>query len=503
MSFRKTLLISLSLFTFILFARTLAYPAQMRKLVVFYSTTCNKCLKINRELIPEIEKKFKGSLEIDYRDISDIENYKLLLGLEEKYSVKIENTLPVFYMEGSFLSAEAQLENRLEWFINEALKKTPVEKEELPRADLISRFNNFRPFAIVGAGLIDGINPCAFTVIVFFVSFLALQRYRRREIAAVGLSFIFAVFLTYILVGLGLFGFLYRVKGFWLVSKILNLGIGFLCFILGALALYDLFIFLKTKKTEGLTLQLPQAWKERIHRILGAHYRKAKTQEGAVTRKGIMGLLLSALLTGFLVSIIEAVCTGQVYLPTLIFILKTTPLKLQAAGYILLYNVMFILPLFIIFLLALWGVASEQFSGFLKKNLAAIKIIMAALFFSLGVLLIYTQAPSAVRERETIEESGEWDFGAVQEGSIQKHFFALRNNTLKTINIKEVSSSCGCTITKVKKRVLAPGELTTIEVSFNSKGYSGPVQQYVYVHTDSLDNPIIRFIIKANVNSRK
>jgi hypothetical protein len=172
---------------------------------------------------------------------------------------------------------------------------------------------------------------------------------------------------------------------------------------------------------------------------------------------------------------------------------------LQAAGYILLYNVMFILPLFIIFLLALWGVTSEQFSGFLKKNLAAIKIIMAALFFSLGVLLVYTQAPFAVRERETIEESREWDFGSVQEGLTLKYIFALRNNTLKTLNIKAISSSCGCTISKIRKRVLVPGELTTIEVSFNSKGYSGPVQQYVYVHTDNLDNPIIRFIIKANV----
>ena len=62
-----------------------------------------------------------------------------------------------------------------------------------------------------------------------------------------------------------------------------------------------------------------------------------------------------------------------------------------------------------------------------------------------------------------------------------------------------MSTSCGCTATKIKDKELAPGASTAIEVQFNSKGYSGQAQQYVYVHTDSLDKPIIRFIIKAQV----
>ncbi len=497
---RKTLFIYLSLLALILCIHARGYALDLRKLIVFYSHTCQKCLQLNQELMPQIEKKFQGSVKVDYRDITDIENYKLLLGLKEKYSAKIENNLPVFYMEGSFLSAEGQLSNRLEWFISEALKKPPADKEKLPGVDLVLRFKNFRPLAITGAGLIDGINPCAFTVIVFFVSFLALQKYRRREIAAVGAAFIFSVFLTYILIGLGLFGFLYRIKGFWLVSRMLNLAVGLLCFILGGLALRDLFVFLKTGKTENLTLQLPDSWKERIHRILGAHYRKTKNQEGEPGAKGLPGLLVSALVTGFLVSIIEAVCTGQVYLPTLIFILKTTPLKLQAGFYILLYNIMFIAPLCVIFLLALLGVTSGQFSGFLRKHLVSIKALMAILFFCLGVSLVYSQSAAKVLPAQySQEENLVWDFGQVKEGSISRHVFSLRNNPGNTLNIKEVSSSCGCTISKVRRRVLAPGEATSIEVSFNSKGYSAGTQQYVYVHTDSLDNPIIRFIIKANV----
>jgi len=118
------------------------------------------------------------------------------------------------------------------------------------------------------------------------------------------------------------------------------------------------------------------------------------------------------------------------------------------------------------------------------------------------------------REKET-SDSYTWDFGRVKEGEVLRHNFRLKNDSGKTMNIKDVTTSCGCTASEVKKKKLLPGESTLIEVKFNSKGYSGLVQQYVYVHTDNLDTstplsingernqtidkPIIRFIIKADV----
>ncbi len=96
-----------------------------------------------------------------------------------------------------------------------------------------------------------------------------------------------------------------------------------------------------------------------------------------------------------------------------------------------------------------------------------------------------------------------WDFGQVKEGEVLEHTFVLKNESEKTLTIKEVNTSCGCTTSKLEKKVLLPGESAEIEVKFNTKGYSGLTQQYVYVHTDSLDKPIIRFIIKAEVMKSK
>lgn len=92
-----------------------------------------------------------------------------------------------------------------------------------------------------------------------------------------------------------------------------------------------------------------------------------------------------------------------------------------------------------------------------------------------------------------------WDFGQVKAGEVVKHRFSLKNDTAKTMNIKGTYTSCGCTASTAGKKTLYPGESTFLEVNFNSTGYLGAVQQFVYVNTDSLDKPVLRFIIKAEV----
>jgi cytochrome c biogenesis protein CcdA len=372
----------------------LAYSADESRdlpvLVMFYSPGCHRCIKAKQEYLPPITEKFKDRVIFQYRDLNNVENYKLFLAIEEAVKTKVDPELPIFYFEGHFLNGTADLANGLEPFILENLNTSKFRLRALPSVDLVARFKAIKPLVVANAGLIDGINPCAFTVMVFFISFLALQGYRKVDIIAIGIAFIASVFLTYLLVGAGLFAFLYRLeKSFWLASKIFNISIGAFSLALGGFALYDFWKFKRTGKTEGLTLKLPDAVKNQIHKVIGFHYRKAKATGAAEERMGIPRLVLSAFITGFLVSILEAVCTGQTYIPTITFVLKTAPHKTQAFLYLVLYNVMFIVPLLAIFILALFGFTSEQFSRTLKKHLLTIKLLMAAVFISFGVFLIW------------------------------------------------------------------------------------------------------------------
>jgi hypothetical protein len=363
-----------------------AYSQEVHKLIVFSSPTCHECLKVKNEVMPEIEKEFKDMIQIEYRDISNIDNYTFLLDLIEKHKAQVKIDLPVFYFAGKFLTAREGTRDNLVGLIAGSLER-PYKVKEALAVDLLKRFRSFKPLTIISAGLADGINPCAFTVIVFFISFLALQGYQRRELIFIGFSFIFAVFLTYILLGIGIFNFLYRLKGIWIIIKTVNISVGVFSIILGGLSIYDFLKFKKTAKTEDLILQLPETIKKRIHSLIGIFYRKSK--DARDVKPHILRLILSAFITGFLVSLLEAGCTGQLYLPTIAFVLKISQLKLQALGYLILYNIMFIAPLLIIFLFALLGVTSGQFSKFLKQHLAVVKLIMAVIFFAFGFFLIW------------------------------------------------------------------------------------------------------------------
>jgi len=90
------------------------------------------------------------------------------------------------------------------------------------------------------------------------------------------------------------------------------------------------------------------------------------------------------------ISILELACTGQVYLPTIIFVSSLPELKLRAIFYLVLYNLLFILPLIVVFVLAYFGTTSKELTRFLQKHAAAVKLGLAVLFFVLAVWLLFS-----------------------------------------------------------------------------------------------------------------
>lgn len=128
-----------------------------------------------------------------------------------------------------------------------------------------------------------------------------------------------------------------------------------------------------------------------------------------------------------------------------------------------------------------------------------LRIFLCFFFLSLPLEGCYSQEQQGVESSKEDDGKYTWDFGKVKEGETATHTFILENGSNKDIRIKDVTSSCGCTASDLSTKIIFPGEEAKIGVRFNSKGYSGQVKQYVYVHTDDPINPIVRFIIKADV----
>lgn len=371
-------------------AAAFAQQAKSRlKVLFFFSQSCHICHEVREEILVPLERRFAGRVEMEYRDIAEVDNYRLLLGLKNERNPGGDVRVPSVAVADLLLTGKEAISGRLEQALELELSHPFLRQTRMVYADLVKHFQAFTPLTVVGAGLVDGINPCAFTVIIFFISFLAVQGYSRRELAVIGGGFVFAVFLTYFAVGLGLFSVFYGFKAVWLLRRVFNIVIGVFTLVLGAVSLADIYRYKKSGAFTDVALQLPKAVKEQIHKVIGLHYRRSRQIEEPLPKPGLARLLVSAVVTGFLVSLLEAVCTGQVYLPTITFVMKTSHLRWEAYGYLLLYNVMFILPLVAIFLMALLGVSSADFSRFFRRHFLLSKALLAAVFFVLGGILIW------------------------------------------------------------------------------------------------------------------
>ena len=346
----------------------------------YYSSHCKYCFELKEDFLLRINEKYKET--ILWREVitdAGTDGLSELIALSQHFE-RSQAKVPAILIGDTFLVGTTEIRLNLEEAFQRALAGRVTINFESD-VDIVRVFNKIPVVVIILSGLAAGINPCAFAVIVFFISFLAVYGYKRREIIYVGSAYCLAVFITYLLIGLGLFQFLYSLSHIHLVIKIFYYFVAFFCFTLAGLALYDYYRYRKRGEAKEQILQLPPFLKKKITLVIGSQLREKK-------EKKPLELLMSAFIVGFLVSLLEAVCTGQVYVPIIVSILKYPHLRVKAFSYLLLYNFMFIVPLLAIFFLSLIGFSSKVFNDFLKKHLGLIKIVLAFVFLGLGLFVI-------------------------------------------------------------------------------------------------------------------
>jgi len=228
---------------------------------------------------------------------------------------------------------------------------------------------------VVAAGLVDGLNPCAFATLIFFVSYLTLSGHKGREIIFVGLAFTAGVFIAYVTIGLGFYKVL-DILGETL-QALTRVVYGLTAALCIGFAVFNIIDYFKVRagNLEDMSLKLPKGLRARINAVI----REGRRNEAYV---------IGAFVTGLLIALLELACTGQVYLPTIIFVSSMPQLRLQAIFYLILYNLLFILPLVVVFILAYFGTTSKDLTNFLKKHAGAVKLGMSMLFVILGSWLI-------------------------------------------------------------------------------------------------------------------
>ncbi len=360
------------------------------ELAYFYQKGCPKCDRASY-LLRYMTKKHP-ELHVRQIDLNTDDGKRLNETLSSRLKLPPEKRLiaPSIFIGEDYLSPEEITEPKVEALIEkyskgQAKSVLKVEQGEIQKAEeaIVERFQSFGVLAILLAGLLEGLNPCALATLVFFISYLTMMGGKRKEILLVGIGFSVSSFMTHLFLGVGILSFIQQLSFFPLFTRVVY-GITFvISILLGALSLYD-YLQLKKGRPAKMTLQIPDSLKKKIHGIIRTRSNEFETNEERPSGR----LLLVAFVIGAIITLLQSTCTSQVYLPTLLFVTNVPSLKGSAYLYLFLYNLIYMVPLLAIFGIAYWGVSSEQMSFLLQKRASTIKLVTCIFFFALAGVLI-------------------------------------------------------------------------------------------------------------------
>ena len=215
---------------------------------------------------------------------------------------------------------------------------------------------------VLGAAVIDSINPCAIGVILFLSSVLLKVSSDKSLLLRLGLIYIATVYVVYTFSGLGLVWFQHTLisKGY---AEIIGVTVGAFVILLGLIELKDFFWYGK-----GVSLEISPKHKEKII---------------ALTEKiSVLGIIT----IGAFVALVELPCTGGPYLAITAILAKS--FDLQALIYLLIYNGIFVAPLIAILLLIYFGSSTVRLKQLRQKKRKWMNLSSGILMISLGALLI-------------------------------------------------------------------------------------------------------------------
>ena len=217
---------------------------------------------------------------------------------------------------------------------------------------------------VLVSGLLDGVNPCAFAVLLFFVGLLLTAGLdtapeKEKRVLKIGSVYIASVFTAYTLIGLGLYEAIVVLD----IGSIPEIFGASLMILLGLINLRDYFL------NRGFTLKIPFGGLMRIYDWINKM------------------TIPATIVAGFLVSIFEFPCTGGVYFG-IIALLASKGTLTEGIAYLLAYNIAFILPLIAVFALAVSGCLERRNLG--REAHRRLKLLSGVVLIALGLILLLT-----------------------------------------------------------------------------------------------------------------
>lgn len=340
----------------ILIANLILIPiadAQSRvSLYYFYGEDCSHCKDIE-VVIEELEEKYPELEVLKFEMSYNTTNSELFNAFIQAYNPQAVEIPAVFIGNKSLLGyglTKEKLEKEIEFCMQ--------NKCTNPLSIIKGKEENQSPLLLmlIGTALIEGINPCGFAVLIVLLAYLLVLK-SKRSVLGVGLAFIASVFVTHFFVGFGIMG-CYLFSG--MTTPIRNIVI-LIAISVGIINIHDFW-------RDKATLAIPTSLKPKIVKLAG--------------HASIPG----AILFGFFTTMVGLPCTGCIYL-TILGLIAETPSK--TVLYLSLYNLFYVLPLFVIVSIIYKGTSPEDIEEWRKGKRRYMRLIGGLVMLAIGIAMLF------------------------------------------------------------------------------------------------------------------
>lgn len=332
-------------------------PAQPVELALFYGRGCPHCASM-QQFLQHLQEAHPELRVLQYEVYFDRGNARLFERVAEGYGIPIEG-VPTVYVGSQAITGYSEE-------IGAMLERAIVACRDHGCGSPLTRAAAAAPAsltlsAVVAGAAVDAINPCAFAVLIILITAVIASGSKQRALYA-GLVFSASVFISYYLMGLGLYS---AVQAAGITHK-LYVVIALLAIAIGLFNLKDYLWYGK-----WFTMEVPQSWRPTLKKLL----------QGVTSVPG-------AFLIGFVVSLFLLPCTSGPYIVILGLLAKTATAA-SAMLWLLLYNAIFILPMVLITAAVYRGwTSAEKVEEWRAQRVRILHLVAGIVILLLGLLML-------------------------------------------------------------------------------------------------------------------
>ncbi|MDD3285855.1 MAG: cytochrome c biogenesis protein CcdA [Patescibacteria group bacterium] len=328
--------------------------AQDNPIILYYGNGCSHCAEVE-DFIKNNNFDFYIEQKEIYQNKANAEEFNQVCA--EKGINLMNRGVPFLYAENECFIGDKQIISYL------STKQQSVETDKAI-SDVGGIKTNFSESLtmpiLIGAALVDSINPCEFAVLLILIATILASGNKKRALLS-GLAYSASIFISYFLMGLGLYSVISSFGTPVVFMKI----IGGIAILIGLFNIKDYFWYGKV-----FLMEVPLSWRPKLKSLV----------------RSITGPL-SAFLIGFLVSLFLLPCTSGPYI-VILGMLGHSETFSRAIWLLALYNLIFVFPMIIISIGMYFGMNVKKAEETRNKNLKLLHLIAGIIMIIMGLFLI-------------------------------------------------------------------------------------------------------------------